>query len=168
MSGVERPVGEETDGAAVPEGEGAAFAVLEVRLEGGFLRAVVDPEPVPAPVPAPPRSPKCSSCPPARTRVGHHLTVEPEFAWRGRGGVGFRATWGAAGRAAAECGQGCPRSQESVPWRYARSQEVVRWRWPCPSWVGRGWGERAAFGLLTVPGRSRRFAGAMQERGETT
>ena len=31
-------------GAAVAEGEGAAFAVLEVRLEGGFFRAVVDPD----------------------------------------------------------------------------------------------------------------------------
>ena len=39
----ERPVGKETDGAAVPELEGAALAVLQVRLEGHFLGAVVDP-----------------------------------------------------------------------------------------------------------------------------
>ena len=42
--GVESAVGGETDWAAVAEGEGAAFAVLEVRLEGGFFRAVVDPD----------------------------------------------------------------------------------------------------------------------------
>ena len=40
---VERAVGSESDRAAVPEREGAAFAVLEVRLEGRFFRAVVDP-----------------------------------------------------------------------------------------------------------------------------
>ena len=164
---VERPVGAETDRAAVSELKGAAFAVLQVRLEGRLFRAVVHPrhrrhrlaDRSAHGVPLPSRAPRGAVILPLNRSS--------------RGGVPGARGSGPHGEPLAGLPPNAGARMPALPGsRAVEIRALPGWRaveMPVPPLGRQGVvGSMPPFGLLTVPDRSRRFAEAMQERGEKT